>query len=325
MKKHKTKMSVFHRKSHSAFTLVELLVVIAIIGILVALLLPAIQAAREAARRTQCTNQLKQLGLGFHLHHDTHGYLPTVGWGWNWIGDPDLGFDEDQPGGWHFNVLPYIEQSSLRDMAQGVSAASKPEILHDMMQIPLATFQCPSRRAALLRPTGPDPIHNAVHPENNSKVDYGINCGSVFFAGTGGPRDINSVKRFRWPEPGRGIASYYITMPLKSITDGTSHTIMLGEKYMDADQYEDGEYCTDDQGLFYGLNCDDQMFSNRGRLPQMDTPGLHLQFNWGSAHPGTWHVAFCDGSVRGVSYDIEWEVFAGLCDRDDGELVDSDF
>src|SRR5215471_7024511 len=102
-----------------AFTLVELLVVIAIIGILVALLLPAIQAAREAARRSECQNHLKQLSLGCHLHVDAHGFFPTVGWGYKWVGDPALGFNVGQPGGWHYSVLPFIEETALHDMAAG--------------------------------------------------------------------------------------------------------------------------------------------------------------------------------------------------------------
>jgi prepilin-type N-terminal cleavage/methylation domain-containing protein len=98
-----------------AFTLVELLVVITIIGILIALLLPAVQAAREAARRMQCSNQIKQLSLGCINHESAHGFYPTGGWGFAWIGDPDSGFDDKQPGGWIYNLLPYIEQQAMRD------------------------------------------------------------------------------------------------------------------------------------------------------------------------------------------------------------------
>ena len=86
---------VVSRRGAAGFTLVELLVVIAIIGILIALLLPAVQAAREAARRTQCLNHLKQMGLAAQTHHDAHKQFPTGGWGWEWTGDPDRGFDQN--------------------------------------------------------------------------------------------------------------------------------------------------------------------------------------------------------------------------------------
>ena len=100
----------------SGFTLVELLVVITIIGILIALLLPAVQAAREAARRVQCSNNLKQLGLAMLQHEERNRFFPTGGWGWYWVGDPDRGFGKEQPGGWVFSVLPYMEQQPLHDL-----------------------------------------------------------------------------------------------------------------------------------------------------------------------------------------------------------------
>src|SRR5271165_3556364 len=101
------------RQERSGFTLVELLVVIAIIGILIALLLPAVQAARESGRRVQCSNNLKQLGLGVLQHVDTCGRFPSDGWGWGWVGDPDHGNRMGQPGGWIYNTLPFIEQQAL--------------------------------------------------------------------------------------------------------------------------------------------------------------------------------------------------------------------
>ena len=106
------------RHARFAFTLVELLVVIAIIGVLIALLLPAVQAAREAARRSQCQNHLKQIGLACQLHVDSLKHYPSNGWGYRWMGDPDRGFGEEQPGGWIYSVTPFLEQGSVQHLRE---------------------------------------------------------------------------------------------------------------------------------------------------------------------------------------------------------------
>ena len=100
------------------FYLVELLVVITIIGILIGLLLPAVQSAREAGRRTQCMNNIRNLALGFQQHLTDHGFYPSGGWGWFWMGDPDRPCNGEQPGSWSYNVLPYVEQSALHELGR---------------------------------------------------------------------------------------------------------------------------------------------------------------------------------------------------------------
>ena len=96
--------------------------VITIIGILIALLLPAVQAAREAARMTQCRNNLKQISLAALDHEHSNGWLPEGGWGYTWVGDPTRGFDKNQVGGFFYNILPYLEQQALHNLELGATS-----------------------------------------------------------------------------------------------------------------------------------------------------------------------------------------------------------
>ena len=132
------------KKSFAGFTLIELLTVMAIIGVLTALILPAVQAARESSRRTACKSHLAQLAKGMIQHESQHGYFPTGGWSENWLGTPDRSTDSGQPGGWTFTVLPFIEEVVLQD---SVAAAGTAQIAYSNLCVtPVSPFSCPSRR-----------------------------------------------------------------------------------------------------------------------------------------------------------------------------------
>ena len=183
------------------FTLVELLVVIAIIAMLVTLLLPAVQSAREAARLNACKNNLKQLALGCLVHEGSIGHYPTGGWGNDWVGDADRGYGWEQPGGWIYNIMPFIEEGALHGLAaDGNAATHSPEQLEGARRVllsPLPIINCPSRRADGLFPAGSTAnAHNAASLTQGGLVgrgDYAASVGSGGSFDHGGPPSIKIV------------------------------------------------------------------------------------------------------------------------------------
>jgi prepilin-type N-terminal cleavage/methylation domain-containing protein/prepilin-type processing-associated H-X9-DG protein len=331
------------------FTLVELLVVITIIGILIALLLPAVQAAREAARRMQCQNHIKQLALGCLTHESATGRYPTNGWGFGWTGDADRGNDWRQPCGWLYNVLPFIEQQPMHDL--GIGGDPNKLALHlQRMMTPLDIFNCPSRRSPKLYPyvagNGGGCANVSAQPTSVARCDYGINGGDVYTTASaggpawsswcnadGGPSSISQVEDAsgHMTEAARstfaGVARWatgvsYVGSLLKpaDVTDGTSNTYLVGEKYINPDHYETGADAADNESALIGDNQDVTRWTFAA--PFMDQEGSTSGVIFGSPHPGGFQVAFCDGAVQQISYTIDPLVHRYLGNRKDGQPVD---
>ena len=330
-------------RRHTAFTLVELLVVIAIIAILIALLLPAVQSAREAARRTQCSNNLRNLGLACHNHHDTFGFFPSGGWGSNWGGDPDMGFGRSQPAGWPFSILPFIEQQALFEKAafgtppQWPVLAVKQKRIREVMEAPVGLFYCPTRRPPAAYPVARD--YNTLNWDHAggplNRCDYAGCVGSVSVAFGGSVRTANYDNHETysgWPPENHfdGVVFMRSEVKLSQVLDGSSNTYMVGEKSVRPQAYWgwDGQPPDDqsnpsvDYGDMEGAYSGGDSNRSAMFLPFPDDPVAILWENWGSAHPGVWHMMFADGSVRALGFTIDADVHFAMGTRRGGEVVE---
>lgn len=326
----------------AGFTLVELLVVITILGILIALLLPAVQAAREAARMAQCKNHLKQMALACLQHEQIHGFLPTGGWGWGWAGEPDRGFNRRQPSGWHYNILPYLEQENLHRLGAGGNREEGKR----RVETPLAVFYCPSRRRAVAYPyVHSSPYYNIDRPSVIGRSDYAASSGDIYGSTyEKGPSTLaegDAWSEDTWnQQPGTaddatGVIFRRSEVPMADVRDGASNTYLIGERLLTPDRYYDGIECANDQGWDLGydfdvnrwtyFDCNDPSgAASQEHQPRQDTPGYSgCMKAFGSAHFVGFQMAFCDGSVHLVSYSVDRETHRRLGNRKDRLPIDA--
>ena len=314
--------------SRKAFTLVELLVVIAIIGILIALLLPAVQAARESARRAQCLNHLKQIGLALHNYHTSLGCLPPGIIADNFTNTYDI-WREASSGGhgtsWMLQILPYLEQAVVYDRwdftlnVLGNAAVAKTDI---------ATFYCPSRRDGV-RPE--DIPFQMFQNWDSGGTDYGgcIGWGNCFWDDHDG--DYTHPCEHNFSSQGQivndngnctlGIFSPYKTVKLEFVKDGTSSTIMTGElQRIHGSGSTRWNECTRTTWDAWAVGGVGTLFDVQ--FGEMNN--FHYEHP-GSEHPEGAQFGLGDGSVRFLSENIDSDTLKALSTFDCGETIPGNY
>lgn len=278
----------------SAFTLVELLVVIAIIAVLIGLLLPAVQSAREAARRNQCLNNLKQIGIASQNHHDTRGFFPDGGLDWfsaRALLDGAPRTAPNQNWGVLYQILPFIEDTTTWENPD--DAAVRRTIV--------SAYFCPSRRS-------PTVINGRAL--NDYVGNGGVESGTGF--DWGGGRNGTIV---------RGGTAYTGVKQIgaRQITDGLSRTLLFGEKRLDRRlTAARTPQCSDNEGFSAGWDWDTIRFGGNPPEIDKDTGVDACDMLFGAAHPASGQFLFCDGSVRPVTYSVDRTVFQNASNRADG-------
>ena len=316
------------------FTLIELLVVIAIIAILIALLVPAVQKVREAANRTTCQNNLKQMGLAVHNIVDLSGELPSGGWGWDWIGVPTKGTGADQPGGWIYNLLSFVEQDAVRKLGVGTSGGAFVKEMKALITTPVPIFNCPTRRSGVFPYTWNAGGYNYLSADgrNNTltitepdqtlmpRADYAACAGDQPSDQVDGGDSLKITDTPPNSNTDTGVIFRGSRIHLSDITRGTSNTFIIGERYLDADHYYDGQDGGDNEDMYVGFDND----TNRETsvLPLQDRQGLSDDQRFGSAHDGGCNMLMCDGSVHFISFSITLRNWSPMGNRLSDVVVD---
>ncbi len=307
-------MSKSKSNTRRGFTLIELLVVIAIIAILIALLLPAVQQAREAARRSACKNNMRQLGLALHNYHDTFSAFPP-----GWIGATAGVADVEGLNGfsWGTMILPYIEQAPLYNQLNFSRSIIDPSN-GPLLRQPLSVFRCPS-----------DPQPETWNIEQESSPGTVLaelataNYVGVFGSGDEQPggRELDDCEGFVGQCTGNGMFFHNSRVRMRDLTDGTSNTIVIGERMTRPRGATVDTFSTWSGVVPEGEEAFARTLGVVDHPPNAGNYGTVHQDDFSSNHVGGTHFVLGDGHVRFVSENIDKNVFQWLSTLSGGEVI----
>ena len=320
--------------------------VIAIVGVLVALLLPAIQAARESARRTQCSNNLHQIGVGMINFHDTKKHFPAGQW-------KPAGVATSGGLSWSAWFLPYIEEQSLYDQMDFKKDMRRQPNWQANLSGPtntlIPTYLCPSTARTQANRTRENRLGD-FNGNGVFNVDTGEGMACIDYIGMSGPskNTINYATGAAYDDNhgillnldsgpaclGTASECFSKTISIRNITDGTSHTIIVAE--CSGRGVEDANGDPPGGENFSNLDGAWASKSNVGKVKvNVDTWGVSAinpppEINWKeeemfSDHPGGVHVLMCDGSVHFLTEETHYRVYYALCSRDGNEVISEEF
>lgn len=314
----RTDRSKLRRKGVS---LIEILTTIAVVGILLSLMLVALNASRESARKIECTNRLRQIAVASQDFVGQHRHFPGNGWGFRWIGQPERGVGRLQPGGWAFQLLPFLQSATPATGADELEARQQRAL---WCQLPRPAFKCPSR------PDPPLTAHtllfepvNATRSSSIAKTDFAV-CEGDFSTDTrGGPASLAEGDSPSYPwidaSAATGVSFQRSQITPASISDGLSNTFLVGEKHVPVSAYNKASSLGHDQSLLSGVDVDITRWVRQPPIP--DRSGDNIRA-FGSAHLDGIRMAMCDGSVRVINYEIDLRTFVRMGNRHDGRVTE---